>query len=73
LTAPGQRRSRLRRPVWSLIPLLLAQGPALALANRIEPRLFGMPFLYGWLLLLYLVAIALLIFAAWPDRTDSST
>jgi len=53
---------------WCLIPLALAQWPALALANRIEPRIFGMPFLYAWLLLLYLAAIALLIRAAWPDR-----
>jgi hypothetical protein len=51
-----------------LVPLALAQWPALALANRIEPRILGMPFLYAWLLLLYLVAIFLLVRAAWPDR-----
>jgi len=56
------------RELWCLVPLALAQWPALALANRIEPRILGMPFLYAWLLLLYLVAIFLLVRAAWPDR-----
>ncbi len=39
----------------------LTQWPLLAWANRIEPTLYGVPFLYVYLLVIYLLAIALLI------------
>ena len=42
----------------------LTQPPLLfVLANRIEPRLLGMPFLYTYLLVVYLLQIAVLIWA----------
>lgn len=46
--------------------LALAEPPAVYLvANRIEPWVLGMPFLYVYLLALYLALIAVLIWAAW--------
>lgn len=44
--------------------LLLAQPPLVYLvANRIEPWLLGMPFLYTYLLLIYAALIAVLLWA----------
>jgi hypothetical protein len=44
--------------------LALAQPPLVWwLANRIEPWVFGMPFLYAWLLGAYVAMIGVLIWA----------
>lgn len=44
--------------------LTLAQPPVVWLvANRIRPLLFGLPFLYAWLLLVYLLMMTVLILA----------
>lgn len=43
--------------------LALAQPPVVLLANRIEPRIAAMPFLYVWLLAAYVGMIAVLIYA----------
>lgn len=45
--------------------LALTQWPFLALANRIEPSLFGVPFLFVYLLLIYALLIAVLVLAAY--------
>ncbi|MFQ5744975.1 MAG: hypothetical protein ACE5HV_15520 [Acidobacteriota bacterium] len=57
------------RAGWSVVLaflalLLLAEWPVLPLANRIEPTMFGLPFLFTYLLLVYLAMIGLLIIAA---------
>lgn len=42
--------------------MALSQPPVVhGLVNRIEPRLFGMPFLFTWLLGVYVITIAVLI------------
>jgi len=42
--------------------MLLAQPPIVfAVANRIEPWILGMPFLYAWLLGVYLAMIGVLL------------
>lgn len=47
---------------------LLAQPPLVyQLANRIEPRLVSLPFLFGYLFIIYLALIAVLI---WAQRRD---
>ena len=43
--------------------MALAQPPIVLLANRIEPRIAGLPFLYVWLLAAYVGMIAVLIYA----------
>lgn len=43
---------------------LMAQPPIVLLANRVEPRLLGMPLLYFWLGAAYALMIAVLI-RAW--------
>jgi len=44
--------------------LLLAEPPIVfAVANRIQPSLLGVPFLYGWLSLVYLALVVTLIVA----------
>lgn len=46
----------------------LAQPPLVYwIANRIEPRILGLPFLYAWLLGVYTLQIAVLI---WARRRD---
>lgn len=49
----GSRRPHVlrRRPqlLWLLVPYVLYLG-ALPLVNRVQPVLFGLPFLFVWLL-----------------------
>ena len=48
--------------VLLLVCMALSQPPVVhGLANRIEPWLFGMPFLFTYLLGVYVVMIAILI------------
>ncbi len=48
--------------------LALTQPPAVyAIANRIEPWLLGVPFLYGYLLIIYCALIAVLF---WAQRKE---
>ena len=70
------RPSRFRSHLWPrtatgrrltlayLAATLLAQPPIVMLANRIEPRILSMPFLYVWLGVVYAVMIAVLV-RAW--------
>ncbi len=44
-----------------LILFALAEPPILLLANRIEPFVLGMPFLYTYLLAVYIAGIAVLL------------
>lgn len=42
--------------------MALAQPPLVFwLANRVEPLIVGMPFLYAWLLVLYVAMIGVLL------------
>jgi len=44
--------------------LALAEPPIVfAVANRIEPWILGLPFLYGWLTIVYFALIGVLIWA----------
>lgn len=46
--------------------MLLAQPPIVfAVANRVEPWILGMPFLYAWLLGVYVAMIGVLL---WVQR-----
>ena len=63
---------RTRAGRWAVILFLslfaLTQPPILHLfANRIQPWLFGLPFLYAYLLILYLLLIGVLFWARWKD------
>lgn len=60
---PRTRGGR-RAVVGFLFFLALAQPPVMLFANRIEPRVAGLPFLYVWLLAAYVSMIAVLI-RAW--------
>ncbi|TDI38473.1 MAG: hypothetical protein E2P02_20520 [Acidobacteria bacterium] len=50
-----------------LIFFALAEPPVLLLANRIEPFVLGMPFLYTYLLAVYIALIAVLL---WIHHRD---
>lgn len=76
MSDPPPRRSHYlpRTPAgWTataafLTLFLLTQPPLVfLLANRIEPRVFGAPFLYVYLLVCYVLQIAVLI---WAQRRD---
>ncbi len=57
-------RAGLLATVAFLALLLLAEPPIVfAVANRIEPWLLGMPFLFAYLLLVYAAMIGILIAA----------
>ncbi len=57
------------RPGWIatiafLVVMLLAQPPIVhVFMNRVEPRILGMPFLFAYLLAVYFLGIAVLIWA----------
>lgn len=65
--AHGWPRSRAGRILLYLFVGLMAltQWPALTMANRIEPTIGGMPFLFVYLLVLYAALIGVLVTAAW--------
>lgn len=44
---------------------LLAEWPLLSLVNRVEPTWFGVPFLFAYLLMVYVLLIAVLIASAY--------
>lgn len=47
-----------------IVLLLLAQPPILyAVANRIEPRVLGLPFLYAYLCVIYAALVGVLLWA----------
>lgn len=49
-----------------LLLLALAEPPFVhAVANRVEPWVLGLPFLYTWLLLVYTGMILVLLWALW--------
>lgn len=64
---PSHYRPRTRAGRIALVAFLtllaLTQPPFVGLANRIEPWLFGLPFLYTYLLLLYTGSIVVLIWS----------
>ena len=59
-------RSRRGRGVvlFILFLFLLIQWPVLQAANRIEPFVLGMPFLFLYLLVIYVGIIGVLLYAA---------
>jgi len=59
-------RTRTGRTVAGLYLALLlgAEWPLLPLANRIDPTVAGMPFLFVYLGVIYTVKVALLVYAA---------
>lgn len=60
---PRTRAGRIATIAF-LVAVLLAQPPIVhGLMNRIEPWILGMPFLFAYLLAVYLFGIAVLIWA----------
>lgn len=62
----SRRRTRTgRAALWIFLVLFaLTQPPAVTvLANRIDPMILGMPFLYAYLLGLYVLLIGVLVWA----------
>lgn len=82
LPSSGADRSRYREVRSHLVPrtgkgklfvalflaiLLLAEWPLLPLANRIDPAWLGIPFLFSYLLVVYVLLIAVLLASAYLD------
>lgn len=60
---PRTRQGRFAVVLFVLL-MLLAQPPVVhALADRVEPRILGLPFLYAYLLAVYSALIAVLLWA----------
>lgn len=60
---PRTRAGRIAVGLF-LVLLALTQPPAVyLLANRVQPWILGLPFLYVYLLVLYLLLIAVLLWA----------
>ncbi len=54
--------------VLFLLLMALAEPPIVtSWANRIEPWILGVPFLYGYLTVVYCLLIALLIWISWQE------
>jgi hypothetical protein len=65
---PRTSRGRLATGLFVVL-LLLAEPPIVfVFANRIDPWLLGVPFLFGYLLLVYVALIVVLIQAALRSR-----
>ncbi len=61
---PRTRHGRIATIAF-IVAMLLCQPPIVhGLMNRIEPWIFGMPFLFAYLLAVYFLGIAVLIWAA---------
>jgi hypothetical protein len=58
---PRTREGRIALITFVVLFLLVEPPAVYLLANRIEPRILGMPFLYAYLLLIYGALIAVLI------------
>lgn len=62
---PRTREGRIAALAF-LVLLAFAEPPLVyVLANRITPWVFGMPFLFAYLLGIYLAMIVVLVWAAW--------
>lgn len=57
---PRTRRGAVAAALF-IVLFLMAQPPLLLLANRVEPSLAGMPFLYVYLLAVYAAQIGVLL------------
>lgn len=60
---PGLRIKRRRIFVWLGVGFGLIEFPGVYFINRIEPKIFGMPFLYGFVLIAWLFLCAILFYA----------
>ncbi len=60
---PRTRNGRIATIAF-LVAMALAQPPIVhGLVNRVEPWILGMPFLFAYLLVAYVIGIAVLIWA----------
>ena len=71
------RRARLARILSSLfvLSILMGTGPGILLVNRPD-SVFGIPQVYAWGILWYLVQVAIALiayFALWHDSPDDDT
>lgn len=46
-----------------IVVMLMLEGPFILMANKIEPMIFGLPFLLFWVLLWWLIATILFLVA----------
>lgn len=68
---PSHYRPRTRigrfRWIYFVTTFLLTQWPFISWANRIEPQIFGLPFFYMYLNIVYTLILAGLA-TLWPGR-----
>ncbi len=61
----GMRKHYLSKILWALIILGFAamEFPGVFFFNRIEPMIFGLPFIYGFTILMWIYMIVILYIA----------
>ncbi|MBI9109186.1 MAG: DUF3311 domain-containing protein [Spirochaetales bacterium] len=60
-----QKSYPLRKVFWALIIIcfMIMELPGIFFINRIEPMIFGMPFIYGFILIMWAVMCAIMFIA----------
>lgn len=53
--------------VVTIIGILMMESPIILLANRIEPKIFGFPFLIAWILFWWFICTLILLIAYQMD------
>lgn len=64
---PRSRRGRIALIAFAVLFALVQPPVVHRAANRVEPWIFGLPFLFVYLLVVYSALIGVLVWAAWRD------
>ncbi len=69
------KRSSTNKLIWFLIILGFAimEFPGVYFINRVEPMIFGMPFIYGFIVIMWAFMCAVLFYAykvSWGNKYD---
>ncbi len=59
------KRDKTKMKIWIalVIGLSLIEFPGVFIINRIEPKIFGMPFIYGFVLIVWALLCGVLFYA----------
>ena len=59
------KRSKQNKVIWALVIIGFAimEFPGIYIINRVEPMIFGMPFIYGFIIIMWAYMCAVLYYA----------
>lgn len=71
----GLKKNKVKRKIWVLllVGFVLIEFPGIFFINRIQPFIFGMPFIYGFVLFVWVYMCIVLFYAfrkKWGEKSD---